>query len=72
MRADNTDRLPSASPERGEQTERRAAAALKNDRQRVIHGRRLAIAAGVSRSWIYTQPTKRAIALRTSSVSAPR
>jgi Family of unknown function (DUF6262) len=56
MRADNTDRLRRASRQRAEQTRARALAALETMGSAPITVARLAAAAGVSRSWIYTQP----------------
>lgn len=56
MRADSSDRLRAASRERAERTLARAAAALDDMESGTVTVARLAAAAGVSRSWIYTQP----------------
>ena len=55
MRADNTDRLLAASRERAERAHARAVEALATITAPVTVAR-LAKLAGVSRSWIYTQP----------------
>ena len=56
MRADNTDRLRAAPQERAERTLARAVEALNTMADGTVTVARLAAAAGVSRSWIYTQP----------------
>jgi hypothetical protein len=56
MRADNTHRLRIASRERAERTLARAVEALNTMADGTVTVARLAAAAGVSRSWIYTQP----------------
>jgi septal ring factor EnvC (AmiA/AmiB activator) len=56
MRADNIDRLRVASRERAERTLARAVEALNTMGDGTVTVARLAAAAGVSRSWIYTQP----------------
>lgn len=78
MRADNTDRLRHAARQRSEQTHARAVEALKTMADGPVTVARLAAAAGISRSWIYTQPqlveqieTLAATRHTTSSISAP-
>lgn len=56
MRADNTDRLVAAARLRAERTRARAVEALAAMDDAPVSVARLARAAGVSRSWIYTQP----------------
>jgi Family of unknown function (DUF6262) len=55
MRADNTDRLLATTRERRERTRARAAEALTTIAEPVTVAR-FAKLAGVSRSWLYTQP----------------
>jgi Family of unknown function (DUF6262) len=56
VRADNTDRLRIASRQRAERTLARAVKALDTMADGTVTVARLAAAAGVSRSWIYSQP----------------
>jgi hypothetical protein len=78
MRADNTDRLRHAARQRSERTHARAVEALKTMTDGPVTVARLAAAAGISRSWIYTQPqlveeleTLAATRPTTSAISAP-
>jgi hypothetical protein len=56
MRADNSDRLRIACRHRAERTLARAVEALDTMADGTVTVARLAAAADVSRSWIYTQP----------------